>query len=113
MGWSIGYDAHWERDVGYGVPCLCDHPDCNEEINRGLGYVCGGEPFGGDFCGLYFCGKHMFYDADAETQLCERCVQSDIPFELKPDIKKWRDFKKTDDSWAKWREENPQAALAL
>ena len=48
MGWSIGYDSNWDRDIGYGVPAYCDHPDCNEEIDRGLSYVCGGEPYGGD-----------------------------------------------------------------
>jgi hypothetical protein len=44
MGWSIGYDENWKRDIGYGVPAVCDHPKCNKIINRGLSYVCGGEP---------------------------------------------------------------------
>lgn len=48
MGWSIGYDNNWKRDIGYGVPATCDHPDCNEEIDRGLAYVCGNEPRGGE-----------------------------------------------------------------
>src|SRR4051812_7048849 len=26
MGWSIGYDSNWQRDIGYGVPAFCDHP---------------------------------------------------------------------------------------
>lgn len=55
MGWSIGFDSNWGQDIGYGVPSTCDHPDCDAEINRGLSYVCGGEPYGGDEgCGLYF-----------------------------------------------------------
>ena len=45
MGWEIGYDDNWERDIGYGVPAECDHPDC-QVIDRGLSYVCGGEPYG-------------------------------------------------------------------
>ena len=40
MGWAIGYDGRWERDIGYGVPAVCDHPDCNVRIDRGLDYVC-------------------------------------------------------------------------
>jgi hypothetical protein len=55
MGWSIGYDSKWQRDIGYGVPGVCDDPACAEKIDRGLSYVCGGEPYGGDEgCGLYF-----------------------------------------------------------
>jgi len=48
MGWSIGYDEDWKRDIGYGVPSICDHPDCNKEINRGMNYVCGGQAYGGE-----------------------------------------------------------------
>jgi hypothetical protein len=54
MGWAVGYDENWKRYIGYGVPAYCDHPKCNKEIDRGLSYVCGGEPYGGnDGCGLY------------------------------------------------------------
>lgn len=42
MGWAIGYDTTWGRDIGYGVPATCDYPSCTEAIDRGLGYVCGG-----------------------------------------------------------------------
>lgn len=42
MGWSIGFDSNWNRDIGYGVPAFCDHPGCTAEIDRGLAYVCGG-----------------------------------------------------------------------
>lgn len=53
MSWAIGYDENWKRDVGYGVPAICDHPGCNEKIDRGLAFVCGGEPMGGEKgCGL-------------------------------------------------------------
>ena len=37
MGWSLGYDGRWKRDIGYGVPAVCDFPGCNEEIDRGCG----------------------------------------------------------------------------
>jgi hypothetical protein len=62
MGWEIGYDHTWDRDIGYGVPAECDHPDCKEQIDRGLAYICGGEPYGGELgCGLFFCAAHLFY----------------------------------------------------
>ena len=34
MGWSIGYDNTWNRDIGYGVPATCDHLGCAAEIDR-------------------------------------------------------------------------------
>lgn len=40
MSWAVGYDTNWHRDIGYGVPAECDHPECTERIDRGLGYVC-------------------------------------------------------------------------
>ena len=108
MGWSIGYDDNWERDIGYGVPAYCDHPDCNEEIDRGLSYVCGEEPYGGERgCGLYFCSKHLRYGCG--TELCERCYpRIKKPFKPKPDHPEWIHWKLTDESWKQWRDENPE-----
>ena len=107
MSWSIGFDRTWNRDIGYGVPAECDHPDCHEKIDRGLSYVCGGEPYGGDDgCGLYFCEKHQ----TAGDQLCERCATLDAdgeclpPFNPKPDISEWVQHKLNHPSWAEWRE---------
>lgn len=103
MSWSIGFDNNWNRDIGYGVPCECDHPDCNTKIDRGLSYVCGGEPYGGEKgCGLYFCEKH------GGGFLCERCEKKKKPFKAKEDIREWIDWKLTDKSWKKWRKENPE-----
>jgi hypothetical protein len=103
MGWSIGYDANWKRDIGYGVPASCDHPECNAEIDRGLGYVCGGEPYGGEHgCGLFFCNPHLTL-----TQLCDRCLAGQAPFDAKPDHPRWTRHKLTDASWQQWRDENP------
>lgn len=114
MGWSIGYDSNYERDIGYGVPALCDHPECNEEIDRGLSYVCGGDPGGGEKgCGLFFCSAHLYLSIGF-PQLCERCTGESQPaFDPKPDIKKWRDHKRTDESWSDWRKKNPKAAAKL
>ena len=78
MGWSVGYDSKWERDIGYGVPAICDHPGCNKEIDRGLGYVCGGEPYGGEHgCGLFFCGEHLLMTK--KGQLCGRYLGRTAP----------------------------------
>lgn len=130
MGWAIGYDSTWYRDIGYGVPAVCDHPRCNTQIDRGLAFVCGGQPYGGeDGCGLYFCAIHLYYtdvkneyDADA-PQLCERCLHdwelgSDHwrnfwpAFEPKRDIMTWVRWKLRDASWAEWRK-NHEAEVRL
>mgnify|MGYP000106075253 CR=1 FL=1 len=59
MSWSVGFSDKHSRDVGYGVPCICEHPDCDSEIDRGLSYVCGDMHDGGESgCGLYFCSEH-------------------------------------------------------
>ena len=107
MGWSVGFDSNWNRDIGYGVPATCDYPGCGEAIDRGLGYVCGGEPYGGeDGCGLYFCGEHMLLGGS--RQQCERCAEGEPPFEATPDTREWIEWKLTDESWAAWRDENPE-----
>ncbi|MET1503218.1 hypothetical protein ABXK61_16305 [Burkholderia sola] len=115
MGWSIGYDDNWKRDIGYGVPAICDHPDCNARIDRGLAYVCAHqEPYGGeDGCGLYFCHDHL------AGGKCERCATKteDGPyvtsFEAKPDHPDWIQWKLTDPSWSSWRDENPDEVEKL
>lgn len=114
MGWSIGYDSTWHRDIGYGVPATCDHPECRTKIDRGLSYVCGGDPYGGDNgCGLYFCPKHLCYAGPESEQVCERCAQwkereqLPAPFDAKPDHPQWIRHKLRDRSWAEWRAENP------
>jgi hypothetical protein len=111
MGWSIGYDTNWKRDIGYGVPAVCDHPDCNSEIDRGLYYVCGGEPFGGEEgCGLFFCDEHMIATVPHK---CNRCNEKAEPFIPKPDVTEWIDWKLTDDSWEDWRGDNPDEVKIL
>jgi hypothetical protein len=122
MGWSLGHDSRWGkfgRDIGYGVPAVCDHPDCNEAIDRGLSYVCGTEPYGGDHgCGLHFCGKHLSYQDRGEDcpQLCERCAhepEPSMPFEPKADTAEWINHKLTDESWAAWRTHNAEEVAAM
>jgi hypothetical protein len=103
MGWEVGFDPNWQRDIGYGVPATCDHPGCGTDIDRGLGYVCGGGT-GEHGCGLYFCSKHRGAD-----DLCERCVAGEEPFEPTPDTGAWNHHKATHESWAKWRAQQLRA----
>lgn len=111
MGWSIGYDSKWNRDIGYGVPAYCDHPKCNAKIDRGLSYVCGGEPYGGEHgCGLYFCYEHQHYRSATNPQACARCLRYKPPFKAKRDHPEWVHHKTTDESWAEWRAEHPKFA---
>ena len=116
MSWSVGYDTKWKRDIGYGVPAICDHPECDNEIHRGLSYVCGGEPFGGDHgCGVYFCQEHLTYHEieDDRVQCCERCAAGENWFNAKPDTPEWIRWKLTDESWQEWRDESPELVAAL
>lgn len=110
MGWAVGrMDG---RDIGYGVPAKCDQPGCDVRIDRGLGYICGfGEPWGGDEgCGLFFCMEH------GGGSLCERCdtdAEDKYPFDPKPDVEDWVRHKLTDESWQRWRDENPAEVAKL
>lgn len=112
MGWSVGYDSNWKRDIGYGVPAICDFPGCGTAIDRGLAYVCGGEPYGGDDgCGLYFCGEHMLLGG--KHQQCVRCTRNQAPFDPTPDTREWIEWKLADESWGRWRDGNPEAVAAM
>ena len=113
MSWAIGYDNNWKRDVGYGVPAVCDLPKCNKEIDRGLSFVCGSDPYGGEYgCGLYFCEEHFRYrkphGSDSNVQLCPYCYRYQSSYKAKPDIPRWIRWKLKDKSWELWRRENPE-----
>lgn len=121
MGWAVGYDDDRNRDVGYGVPAVCDHPGCAAEIDRGLGYRCGGthnlthDDIG---CGLFFCYDHLWWksydDRETSASVCARCVQGEDPFEeWSPDTPEWVTWKLTDESWMDWRGENPDEVANL
>ena len=125
MGWSIGYNSRWNRFIGYAVPALCDHPDCNKQINRGLAYICNGDfPICEDGCGLFFCGEHLTWGG-----LCERCSDNvDMaeasdpndpepmyfkPFDPKPELPMWTIHMLIDESWKDWRLENSKEVLKM
>jgi hypothetical protein len=114
MGWSIGYDSNWKRDIGYGVPAYCDAPSCGEEIDRGLAYVCGGEPYGEPHgCGLFFCAKHLFHSM-RKPQRCNRCFYRKPPYkQISAEHPRWLIHKLTDESWQQWRDKNPEEVAAI
>jgi hypothetical protein len=108
MGWEIGWDSNWKRDIGYGVPAECDHPKCKERINRGLSHVCGSEPYGGDHgCGLHFCAAHLSVCGKRDgacVSLCPKCANyKRTAYKPKPDLPEWTQHKATHPSWEEWR----------
>lgn len=119
MGWEIGYDDDWKRDIGYGVPATCDAPKCEVKIDRGLSYVCGGEPYGGEHgCGLYFCSAHLTARTPHESTrmlfLCPRCLFYKPPYKRpSPDRPEWIRHKLADESWATWRAEHPEEVAEI
>ena len=108
VSWSVGWSERWQRDVGYGVRAVCDHPLCHEPIDRGLAYICGGEIHGGEHgCGLFFCHEHLRY-AERCSQLCPACEGRRKPYKAKADVVQWVQHKLNDPSWAEWRLENAE-----
>jgi len=99
---EVCYDGVWRREVGYGVPAFCDHPECRAVIHRGLEHVCGGTALGSAGCGLYFCEKHLA----SSLQLCERCLSDKPPFSPSGEHRDWLMHKLTHPHWCYWREAN-------
>lgn len=112
MGYGVYFrDGRW---AGYGVPAICEHPECDEAIDRGMDYRCGEEPGAEKGCGLFFCGKHLYFTPhDGDPQMCERCCDNEPPFSEKPDTREWIDWMLTDESWQQWRDENAQQVAAM
>lgn len=104
MGWAVGDDRERERHIGYGVPAICDHPECGAVIDRGVSYACGGDH--GATCGLYFCESHLLMTDENDKFVCERCEDDMPPFDPKPDSTEWTEHVLTDESWSRWRDEN-------
>lgn len=116
MGWAIGEDHDRRRFIGYGVPAQCDHPGCAESIDRGLSYACGGGVTGDvENCGLFFCERHLRYVESDDDQWwsCERCAAGDVSFDPSPDVPEWLKHLLADESWSRWRAENPERVEAI
>lgn len=120
------------RDCGYPVPALCDYPDCDKEIDRGMSYCCGGAPYSEQGCHLYFCETHLMYvyfindngEHEMSSQVCDTCAIAlklggdnyklwPAGYEPKPDLLKWILWKLHDASWQRWRDESPQKVKEL
>ncbi len=113
MSWAVGFDDNLKRFIGYGVPAVCEQPECNAKIDRGLSYLCGGLGIGEYGCGRCFCGKHLYFHSfrdGHDGMVCKRCDTYRKPYPPKPDTKEWKQHQATDESWAEWRAE--QAELA-
>lgn len=77
MGWAnCGTDNHG-RPIGYAISAACDHPRCNEKIDRGLAHACGGMHGNAeDSCDRYFCASHLVFYLDGDgQQRCEPCAR--------------------------------------
>ena len=127
MGYQVYKVGH--RWGGYGVPSFCEHPSCNEEIDRGMAFACGGEPFSEYGCDRYFCGKHREIkgwnvekemwcrhkkDCDCKfKEICERCAKNKPSFPYKAEHPKWVNHLLKDKSWATWRKNNPEEVKML
>jgi hypothetical protein len=85
VGWATGRNNNG-REIGYAIEAVCDLPGCDNKIDLGLSYCCGGlhgvDNGGMDdeqYCGDYFCAEHLYYRPDrrdpdeATIQVCERC----------------------------------------
>ncbi len=121
----MGYQVYrvGKRYGGYGVPATCEYPKCKKEIDRGVSYACGGEPFSELGCDRYFCSDHVqWYSHDPETgekceheedcdcesvDVCERCANGKAPFPYKKEHSTWIKHLLTDSSWAEWRKGHP------
>lgn len=76
MGWAdCGTDSRG-RPIGYAFEATCDEPGCEEKIDRGLSYACGGMHGEDSSCEEYFCPAHL-YGHDHEHprgMVCSRCL---------------------------------------
>lgn len=90
------------------------HRRCPAEIDRGLSFVCGGEPYGGEHgCGLFFCRPHLVHAGDrrGNAQLCARCYAGKgKTYDPTPDTPEWIEHKATHPSWAEWRDQQKENA---
>lgn len=126
----MGYQVYkvGERFGGYGVPAICEQPECTKEIDRGMSFACGDEPFSEYGCDRYFCSEHRYYvyfkDNGARcrhqndcgchaVELCKRCKNGKSPFPYKPEHPDWIKHILTDKTWAQWRKNNPKKVKEL
>ncbi|MFZ4843938.1 hypothetical protein [Mycetocola saprophilus] len=129
MGYAVYEDTKNNRWAGYGVPAVCDWPECDTAIDRGMAFKCEDH---GTFK-LFLNGEEIDYDRyedepDAEEEwveaegceffLCHAHLDDRDKFDHgtlkvgKPDSVEWLKHMLTDESWADWRTENPEKVRA-
>lgn len=75
MSWSHCGTDEEGREIGYGIEAICDEEGYEEEIDRGLYFVCGDMHGRGEWgCGRCFCAKHLFIGPP--EQLCGACCDA-------------------------------------
>jgi hypothetical protein len=64
-------------EAGYDVEAVCEEDGCEEQIDRGLAYLCGNMPGGDEHgCGGYYCGQHLYMSlTEGVGDLCVRCIE--------------------------------------
>ena len=81
VSWAHGITPDG-RDVGYAIETVCEHPGCDEKIDRGLYHCCGGMHGKPDElpCRRYFCGEHLFFvltrNPEVDGAVCEACYKA-------------------------------------
>lgn len=104
MGYGVGEGRFLGefRWIGYGVPAYCDYAGCDKEIDRGMGYECIHQ------CGGYYCSEHRFasvaYLNDENQIEVVGCHHNHIRKDEHP---KWLSHVLNEESWEKFRKENP------
>lgn len=128
MGYAI-YRIGNGRWGGYGVPAYCEHPDCDKEIDRGMAFACGGEPFSELGCDGYFCEDHReYYAYDSEqdgpcehdedclcpsVEVCHACATGQPRYPYKQEHPRFIYHLVHDYSWAEWRNDKAEKVAAL
>lgn len=133
MGYSCYTSAENGREQGYAVPAVCDHPDCTNLIDRGMGYVCLGDQEHTQSCGGFYCSDHQELafvitedefeglDDDESQELAESYGLDEKPefdedgychvCQHKPienkESRVWLEHIMKDESWQKWRDQEP------
>jgi len=78
MGWGTCGPDEMGRPMGYQWTSICDYPGCDEVIDRGLAFVCGGmHGADDDGCGRYYCDQHLAIQLDGPSPLCPFCAKGE------------------------------------
>lgn len=80
MSWARGIRDDG-KEAGYDIDDVCGHPECQEEIDRGISFTCGGVEYlhSGYGCGEWFCPNHLEFGTHGF--LCYTCIQAEEDIE--------------------------------